>query len=146
MLSHGYPFVQSVDEHGKVLRPPAPYLQVRITNPHSGKSISTFALIDTGADACVFPASLAEALDHSVQGVGVHCEEVSGVSGCANVYKHTFNMEILAPDRQGVVQVFTGVLVDCIDQQIPPLLGVLNCLCHFKITVDYLDQMTTISN
>ncbi len=145
MLSHSYPFVQSVDEHGAVIRPPAPYLPVRITNPHSGKSISTLALIDTGADACVFPAPLAEALDHSLQGSGVHSEEVSGVSGCANVYKHTFNMELLAPDLKGVVQVFTSVLVDCIDQQIPPLLGVLNCLCHFKITVDYLNQTTTIS-
>lgn len=146
MPTHSYPFVQSTNEDGRILRLPAPYLPVRVTNPHSGKSILTLALIDTGADGCVFPSSLAEVLDHSFQGAGVHSEEVTGVSGCANVYKHTFNLELLAPNMQDVFEVFTDVLVDCIDQQIPPLLGVCNCLRHFKITIDYLNQITSVSN
>lgn len=145
MISQTYPFVEYRDAKGCVIHEPAPYLPVRITNPHSGKALTTIALVDTGADACVFPADLAAMLEHNFQAAGVYSTDVVGVSGPGTVYKHTFNFEILMPNQQDVLVSFDHVLVNCIDQEISPLLGVCDCLCRFKVTVDFPRQTTMIS-
>lgn len=147
MSPQDYPFVQFEDARGHIFLEPAPYLPVRITNPHSGKFVVTYALIDTGAEACVFPAELAVMLDHDFKGKGVVFDEIIGISGPGTVYMHTFNLEILLPNRQDVLKSFERILVKCRDQeQIPSVLGVGDCLRHFRITIDYLKQATTISS
>ena len=146
MSPQDYPFVQFQDAKGFVFIEPAPYLPIRITNPHTGEFFVTYALIDTGADACVFPAELAVALNHDFKGKGVISDEVIGISGPGTVYMHTFNLEILLPNRQDVLKTFDRVLIKCRDQeQLPAVLGVSDCLRHFRITIDYPQQVTTIS-
>ena len=146
MSPQEYPFVQFQDAKGRIFLGPAPYIPIRITNPHSGKFVVTYALVDTGAEACVFPAELAVMLDHDFKGKGVYAREVIGITGPGRVYMHTFNVEILLPNRQDVLKAFSQILVKCRDQeQLPAVLGVSDCLRNFKITIDYINQVTTIS-
>jgi predicted aspartyl protease len=51
-----YPFTRVTPDHSR------PMLWVRVTNPATGLAVETLALIDTGADDCVFPAEIVEAL------------------------------------------------------------------------------------
>jgi len=62
MPIRNYPF--SVTKPGDV---PRPYLPITIINPTTNKHLKVFALIDTGADECAFPASFAPLLGHSLQ-------------------------------------------------------------------------------
>ena len=59
MAACTYPFVSFADEDGEVLRSASTYLPVRVTNPHSGRTVMVYALVDTGADECAFPETLA---------------------------------------------------------------------------------------
>jgi len=45
---------------------PRPWLPVKITNPHTGLSMATYGLIDTGADECTMPAYIAAQLGHDL--------------------------------------------------------------------------------
>lgn len=47
--------------------PLRPILNIKITNPHTNKSIYTLGLIDTEADDCAFPSWYAEALGHNLK-------------------------------------------------------------------------------
>jgi len=132
-----YPFVTFADESGNVVRPASPYLPVRVSNPHSGVSAVVYALIDTGADQCAFPESLAVELGHDFQGEGVATEITVGVSGSTDVFLHTFDIDILMPDRKTTFVSMQNMIISCVPVEIPPLLGVAGCLDHFVLTIDY---------
>ena len=55
-----YPFLGA----GGIFRP---FLPIQIVNPHTGKAYKTFGLIDTGADECAVPASVARIVGHDLQ-------------------------------------------------------------------------------
>ena len=61
MLIKKYPFTITIQED--IARP---YLPITIINPENQRTLNVFALIDTGADECAFPASFAEPLEHNV--------------------------------------------------------------------------------
>lgn len=140
-----YPFVSFADEFGNTVRPPSTYLPVRITNPHSERSVVVYALIDTGADQCAFPESLAVELGHDFQGEGVESESTVGVSGATSVFLYTFDIDILTPDRKGVFASFHNMLISCVPTEIPSLLGVANCLNHFVLTINYPEMSVALS-
>jgi len=62
MPIRNYPFL--VIRPGDLARP---YLPVTIINPDTQKKVKVYALIDTGADECAFPASFAPLLGHNLQ-------------------------------------------------------------------------------
>ena len=145
MPQHTYPFVAFTDPKGNVVRHPSTYLPVRITNPHSGLSSVTYALVDTGADTCVFPEALAVSLGHNFTGEGVKTQKTQGVSGATSVFMHTFDLDILTTDRSKVFAAFPNLLIACVPQEIPALLGVADCLGHFVLGVDYPRTEITLS-
>lgn len=61
MPIRNYPF--SITRPGDMARP---YLPISIINPATNKYLKVFALIDTGADECAFPASFAPLLGHDL--------------------------------------------------------------------------------
>jgi hypothetical protein len=146
MAKSTYPFVSFADEFGATVRPPSTYIPVRIANPHSEKSIIVYALIDTGADQCAFPESLAIELGHDFQGDGVLSESTMGVSGATNVFLHTFDIDILTPDLKDTFASLPNMLISCVPTEIPPLLGVADCLEHFVLTIDYPQTEITLSH
>ena len=140
-----YPFVAFSDEGGQIVRRPSTYLPVRVSNPHSGQSLVVYALIDTGADQCAFPKSLAVELAHNFDGEGVRSESTVGVSGTTSVFLHTFDIDILTPDRQRIFASFHNLLISCVETEIPLLLGVADCLDRFVLTINYPDMEVTLA-
>lgn len=138
---YSYPFFEPPG------RFPRPYLPIRITNPLSRKQITWDCLIDTGADTCLFPRSLAEMVGHNLSGKGVKSSITCGVEGSAiRTWRHTFRLELMHPtDGKRSVWRSPRVLVECVEHDaFPPLLGVLDFLRHFRLTIDYKTGITTV--
>jgi len=108
-----------------------PYLKVRYINPRASMNTLAWALIDTGADNCVLPASYAEILGHNLE--AGEKTIIGGVSGENVAYKHTMKIEIPGFSTEEVLILFVEGLPQ-------PLLGVKNFLSHFKLTVDFPNE------
>lgn len=118
-----YPF--SVVRPGDIGRP---YLPVTIINPNTKKELRVYALIDTGADECAFPASFAPVLGHNLQ--EGRLRRISTGNGITVAYSHTTRITIKDFSTQ-------DVLVDFMPNLSIPLLGVKSFLSNFILTVDY---------
>lgn len=66
---------------------PRPFFPITILNPYSGMHVDSYALVDTGADECAFPASFAEILGHNLTS-GKHKHICTG-NGSTIAYGHT---------------------------------------------------------
>ncbi|MCK8603324.1 retroviral-like aspartic protease family protein [Desulfoferrobacter suflitae] len=118
-----YPF--HIVRPGDIARP---YLPITITNPSTGKEVRVYALVDTGADECAFPASFAPILDHNLQAGQVR--RIGTGNGITVAYGHTTRIAIEDFSTQ-------DVLVDFMPNLSTPLLGVKSFLCSFVLTIDY---------
>ena len=120
--------------------PPRPLLEVALFNPHSGQKVRVIGLIDTGADECAFPASLANILGHSLES-GTK-KQVSTGGGKAVAYSHTISIEVNDFKTE-------DVLIDFIPGLEMPLLGVNSFLSNFILHIDYPRQkfsLKTLTN
>ena len=121
---------------------PHPYLPIRITNPHTGKSCDAYGLVDTGADACFIPGWLAKQLGHDLA-KGINPAKIMTGNGEATAAEHTMRIE--AKDGNGST-VFS--VDDALIQVMPNLnvilLGVSMFLEHFVLTVNYPKQTFSI--
>lgn len=117
------PFTK-ITENGKY----RPYLFITLLNPQNGKSMSLYALIDTGADECCFPVSYAKILGHDLK--KGKTKNINSANGLAVVYSHT-------------ARIFTEsymteeITVDFSESLNTPLLGVNNFLSNFVLTLNY---------
>lgn len=82
MPIRNYPF--SIIRPGDSARP---YLPVTVVNPAVNKEVRVYALIDTGADECAFPASFASLLGHDLQ--EGQLKRISAGNGITIAYSHT---------------------------------------------------------
>lgn len=114
---------------------PRPYLPITIINPETNKKLKVFALIDTGADECAFPASFAPLLSHNLQ--SGQQKNISTGNGITIAYGHTTRIEI---------EGFTtrDVLIDFMPNLNIPLLGVRSFLSNFVLTVDYQKRIFSL--
>ena len=87
-----------------------------------------YALVDTGADECAFPASFAPVLGHNLQ--AGQSKRISTGNGITVAYSHTTRIAIDGFSTQ-------DVLVDFMPNLSTPLLGVKSFLGNFILTVDY---------
>lgn len=130
MPIHNYPF--------KIIRPgdiARPYLPVTIINPVNSKQVKVYALIDTGADECAFPASFASLFDIHLQ--SGHVKRISTGNGITIAYSHICRIEVEGFSTQ-------GVLVDFMPNLNIPLLGVRSFLSNFILTVDYPKEVFSL--
>lgn len=73
---------------------PRPMLWVRVTNPDKKSSaIIALAIVDTGADDCLFPAQAATQLGHVLKSISPKTIKTAG--GDTKAYPHTSKVEIL---------------------------------------------------
>lgn len=121
----------------------SPMLPLRIINPHTGKSIQTWGLIDTGASQCAIPAGLASILGHNLP-LGSIIPVGTG-NGVANAYAHTTRIEILALDGSSVLFTINDIPINFMPNLGPVLLGVDHFMEYFVLTVDYPKQQFSIS-
>lgn len=131
MPARDYPFT--------ALRPgqrPRPFLPVTIENPATGKRVWTLALIDTGADECALPASLAGRLGHTLERGAA--KTVATAGGEIVAHRHTARIAV-----EGLVTL--EATVDFIPSLGTPLLGVNSFLSGLILTVDYPRQMFSLA-
>lgn len=117
MPIRNYPF--SIIRPGDMARP---YLPITILNPEANNRIKAYALIDTGADECAFPASFAPLLRHNLQ--AGQLKRVSTGNGITIAYSHITRIEIEGFSTQ-------DVLVDFMPNLNIPLLSVKSFLSNF---------------
>lgn len=123
-----------------------PYIPIRISNLPSGRGAKVYALVDTGADECLFGADIAEQLGHDLKGDGVKSSVNIGIEQREiSVYKHTFNLELLSPDEKTVVWASGKIEIDCSESNPPILLGARDFLRYFKWVVDYPGEKLIIN-
>lgn len=121
-------------------RSAGPYLPIRLVNPIDRVSSVWNCLVDTGADSCLFTATLVNLTGHELAAKGVKSDITSGIEGKRlTTWRHTFVLELLHPENPSqVIWRSRRSLFDCLDHDdFPPLLGVANFLRHFRITLDY---------
>jgi len=137
-----YPFYTFQGVDGFLQNAPRVYLPIRLSNPDTEVETDIeFALVDTGADSSVVPGSLACELGHQLKHEKVKTTPTFGINGThLDTYGHTFRMELLSPDAKTVVWSNDKAVVDCVDTNIPILLGTKDFLANFRITIDYLEQ------
>ncbi len=105
-----------------------PYIFVTVMNPENSKSLSIYALIDTGADECCFPIEYAQILGHDFK--KGNSKKIMSANGISEVYSHTNRIYI-----EGYMT--KDILIDFSETLKTPLLGVRNFLCDFILTVNY---------
>ena len=119
-----------------------PLLKITIVNPATGLSVSTFGLIDTGADECAIPAGFARALGHNLQ-AGI-TKTIQTGNGATSAYAHTSTIQIHDPLTNVVAHTIQQTPVDFMPNLHVVLLGVRNFLGTFVLTVDYPQQEFSI--
>ena len=130
MPIRNYPF--SIIRPGDSARP---YLPVTVVNPAVNKEVRVYALIDTGADECAFPASFASLLGHNLQ--EGQLKRISTGNGITIAYSHTTRIIVESFSTQ-------DVLVDFMPNLNIPLLGVKSFLSNFILTVDYPNKVFSL--
>jgi len=131
MPVRNYPF--SILRPGDIARP---YLPVTILNPNANNQLMVYALIDTGADECAFPASFAPLLGHNLQ--AGQLKRISTGNGITVAYSHTTRIIVESFSTQ-------DVLVDFMPNLKVPLLGVKSFLSNFILMVDYPNRTFSLT-
>jgi len=131
MPIRNYPF--TIVRPGDVARP---YLPVTIVNPDSNRQVKVYALIDTGADECAFPASFALLLGHQLH--SGKAKKISTGNGITIAYSHISRIIIVGFSTQ-------DILIDFMPNLNIPLLGVGSFLSNFILTVDYPNKIFSLS-
>lgn len=131
MPIRNYPF--SITRPGDIARP---YLPITIINPDAKKKLRVFALIDTGADECAFPASFVPLLGHNLQ--AGQQRKISTGNGITIAYSHITRIEVEGFTTQ-------DVLIDFMPNLNIPLLGVKSFLSNFVLTVDYPNKIFSMN-
>lgn len=119
-----------------------PVLPINIINSESNKSQNLWAIIDTGADECSFPAETAELLCHNLK-KGKQ-KNVSTGNGITSAYLHTVTIQVFDPrilynsvEYGHPIYKVENVLINFIENLKIGLLGVANFLENFRLIIDY---------
>lgn len=105
-----------------------------------------YGLVDTGADATLFPATLATQLGHTLKGTGVKSNITCGIEqNNVTTFRHTFMLELLSPKSFRVLRIFKNVEIDCAEPNPPVLLGASDFLTHFNLSIHYKAQALTLN-
>ena len=126
----------------------APFLPLQIINPNNGLRMNEWGLIDTGAKTTYIPRSVADNLGHKLE-KGQRAQGPTA-GGQAQVYLHTFEINIIGMDDQGNVD-YGDIRIKISMQLIPVgenvpviLLGVKELLNRCVLGIDYPHQTLSI--
>lgn len=124
-----------------------PRLWIRITNPDKNCAFEVPAIIDTGADACAFPAKVASQLGHVLK--SVPHKTIHTAKGPTFAYPHTTKIEILDVQPNGlpkrkVLYTIPETTIDFTEGLPEFLLGRKEFLNKFILKIDYPNQVFSI--
>lgn len=119
-----------------------PILPIIITNPHTGRSLQTFGIIDTGADECAVPAGIAPILGHNLHSGSI--KSINTGNGVTLAYSHATKFEILHPATSEHLYTITNTPVDFMPNLNVVLLGVKTFLSSFELNINYPQKSFSI--
>jgi hypothetical protein len=124
-----------------------PMLWIRAINPDTGQGVIELAIVDPGADECVFPATTATELGHTLESGSK--KSIKTASGTTYAYSHTSVVDILDMQLNGmpgskVLYTIPKMPIDFVQGCDHFLLGVGNFLKDFVLTIDYPRQCFSI--
>ncbi|MBE9503686.1 MAG: hypothetical protein IME96_05875 [Proteobacteria bacterium] len=120
-----------------------PILPIRIVNPHTGLTHSTFGLIDTGADECAIPAAIAPILGHDLQ--SGETKTVNTGNGQTLAYAHTTSFEVYHPETVKLLYTLPDTPIDFMPNLNVVLLGVRSFLSRFNLNINYPKRIFSIT-
>ena len=124
-------------------KPAGPALNLKLFNPHTKKDWKTFGFIDTGADECTMPASIAQELGHNLKrGDKIPFDSCAG-EGFA--YRHTTDIHIYHPITKKIVHTIRGGYVDYAEDLKFALIGRNNFLNMFVLCIDYPKEIFSLT-
>lgn len=128
---------------------PKPALPVQLINPANGFEFSTWALIDTGADATVIPAYIANQLYHDITHKDVITDRFWGMGGTSMVYYHTFRLNIFKSNSDGIVSNEKAIKARkrlyAVEKTLRTMvLGESDFLNRYIITIDYPKKILSL--
>ncbi len=138
-----YPFTRIAPDCSR------PMLWIRVSNAHSdAPAILVKAVVDTGADECAFPASIASQLGHQLH-KGLATKTVRTASGKTRAFSHTSRVEVLAIRADGlpgtkVLYTLPETPIDFIQGCESFLLGARNFLKPFVLEIDYPAEVFSV--
>ena len=124
-----------------------PMLWIKITNPAKNLSFIALALVDTGADDCLFPAQTAQQLGHNL--TSVVPKEIGTAGNPTTAYPHTSRVDILEIRPDGtygskVLHTIPDTLIDFAIDCECFLLGTKTFLNSFILEIDYPRKVFSI--
>jgi hypothetical protein len=122
---------------------PNVWLPIRVINPETNEQVSTFGLIDTGADDCVVPGFIAEAIGHNIALGSSIIHNTAG--GSAISYKHQIRIDICDLQDQCLYTI-NPCPVDVMNGCPCVLLGVNKFLSHFELHIDYPRKLFSVTH
>lgn len=120
-----------------------PILPINIINPHTGKNLNTYGIIDTGADECAVPASMASLLGHNLQ--SGTSKTISTGNGETIAFSHTTTFEIYHPSTNELLYTLADTPIDFMPNLSVVLLGSNNFLSKFVLNVNYPQKEFSIT-
>jgi hypothetical protein len=136
MISLEYPFLNN-----------QPQVPIIIKSPLTRTSIQVFALIDTGADNCLFPNYVPSRLGHVLKDHGAPAGISYGVEEKGVMtWSHPRVIGLADPKDYNLVAMnMRQRMIECIDSDTTPvLLGTSNFLRYFKLTVAYKEKIVRL--
>ena len=124
-----------------------PMLWIRVVNPTKNLAFIALAIVDTGADECVFPARTAISLGHNLRR-GVR-KTMRTASGITDAYGHTSRVDILQMQQNGrcgneILYTIPDTLIDFAVGCESFLLGYRQFLSNFILEVNYPRQVFSL--
>jgi len=126
-----------------------PMVWIRLFNPATKRAVIALALVDTGADDCVFPAKVAIQLGYKPK--AVISQRIKTASGTVRVGIHKYRPRVdileMRPDGmpgQKVLHTIRNTPINFITRCEDFLLGTRNFLSAFVVTINYPGQVFSI--
>ena len=126
-----------------------PVVPICITNPQTSKRVYAFALVDTGAEACVFPARIRAALGlRAADGIK---RRIGTVTGAGQALEYTVKVDIFGLGPRGQLVNLNKIIHS---KTVPVnfarnlkcfLIGVKDFLEDFVVTIDYERQVFSLA-
>jgi len=123
---------------------PRPILPIKIINPHTGLAYTTFGIIDTGADECAIPASIASILGHNLQAGSTKI--IGTGNGETIAFAHTTKFEIYHPLSFRLAYTIQDTPIDFMPNLHVVLLGVNSFLIKFILNIDYPHKVFSVNS
>ncbi len=122
-----------------------PYLPISIINPRKKENhVNTYGLIDTGADVCTLPISVAKALGVNLDKLETATTRTA--SGKAKIYKYKCIFEIYHPSIKKLVYTTEETPINFMTKLPMVLLGVDSFLSDFVLKINYPKKIFSINH